>query len=209
MMNTNSDLVKYLTGTKAIHSESIKKAFLEVDRADFVPNESLMDAYGDFPLPIECGQTISQPRTVAFMLELLDVKPDFSVLDIGCGSGYTTALLSSLVGLQGFVLGVDLHPELIDFATRNLSRYLFPQAKIKCVRPLDTDFEGAPFDRILVSASAKELPKEYVQLLKTHGIMVIPIGEEIVKVTKTSSTEISLKHYPNFRFVPLITERQK
>jgi protein-L-isoaspartate(D-aspartate) O-methyltransferase len=130
-MKSNTTLINYLKNeSKSILTPAVEKAFLSVDRKDFVPIENKCEAYADYPISIGMGQTISQPTTVAFILELLHVKEGFSILDIGCGSGYTTVLLAMLTGEQGFVLGVDIYTELIDFANKNLSHYFFSQANI-------------------------------------------------------------------------------
>ena len=110
-MNTKEQLIRHLEETKVLQTLGIKKTFEKIDRVDFVNTNYKNEAYEDYPLPIGFGQTISQPTTVAFMLELIDLKPDHKVLDIGSGSGYTTALIAHLVP-NGEVLGLEIIPEL-------------------------------------------------------------------------------------------------
>lgn len=201
----NTQLVHHLLkNSKAIVSKNMEQAFLSIDRKDFVLPSRQAEAYLDIALPIGFGQTISQPTTVAFMLELLEIEKGHHVLDVGCGSGYTTALLSELVGPTGRVIGVDIIPELIQFAQKNLSKYFSPMTTVSFQDPKKTEFDEAPFDRILVSASAEELPYHYLEQLKINGIMVIPICEDIVKIKKIDQENIKFVKYPGFRFVPLI-----
>src|SRR3954468_5752475 len=133
--------------------DRVAEAFGAVARESFLPDHQRRSSSYDGPLPIGHGQTNSQPRTVESMLRLLDVKPGHKVLDVGCGSGWTTALLARLTGPTGRVLGVELEPELVEFGTENLDRMGTPWASIHEAHP---DVLGlpsaAPFHRILVSA---------------------------------------------------------
>ena len=160
-------------------------------------------AYKDYPLPIGYGQTISQPFTVTFMLELLAPQKGDKVLDVGSGSGWTTALLAVLVGEKGKVFGVEKIPELVEFGQENLAKYNFANAKIiQAGAELGLPSE-APFDRILVSAAADEIPKSLVSQLKTPGILVLPVKDTIIQIKKTATGEIFQRVFPGFAFVPL------
>src|SRR3989338_5684724 len=108
----------------------MNSVFEKIDRADFVSSEYQAEANENYPLPIGFGQTISQPFTVAFMLKLLSPQEGDKVLDVGCGSGWTTALLANLVGKTGKVFGVEIIPELVSFCRKNLAKYNFPNAEI-------------------------------------------------------------------------------
>jgi protein-L-isoaspartate(D-aspartate) O-methyltransferase len=156
------------------HSRVIA-ALDEVPRARFLPEDVRKRAALDEPLPIGHGATNSQPWTVQFMLELLRVPEGATVLDVGSGSGWTTTLLARLVGPKGSVLGVEVVPELVAFGQANLAGFDFPWARIE--QAASGGFgapASAPFDRILVSADARELPEELEQQLAVGGRMVVP-----------------------------------
>jgi protein-L-isoaspartate(D-aspartate) O-methyltransferase len=139
------------------------------------------------------------------MLEWLEVEPGDKVLDVGSGSGWTTALLSRLTGMRGRVIGVEKVPELAEFGRRNCDAM-----KIRNVTfyPAKKHIFGwppeAPYDKILVSATARSVPHDLVRQLKAGGKMVIPIGSNIVEVEKDISGHIELIEHNGFAFVPLI-----
>ena len=189
--------------TEVLKTKALEKAFLNIDRADFVGSDYEVEAYEDYPLPIGFGQTISQPTTVAFMLELLDVKLGDEVLDVGSGSGWTTALLSKLTGEEGSVLGWEVIPELVNLGQKNISKYKFHQTEIKKAGE-ETDSEQT-YDRILVSASAEELPEYLLEKLRPGGVMVLPIERSLFRISKDKEGEISEEEeFPGFVFVPLV-----
>jgi protein-L-isoaspartate(D-aspartate) O-methyltransferase len=197
-------LADRLKNQKILKTERIIDAFRKVDRSDFVLPEYREEAYGDYPLPIGSGQTISQPTTVAIMLEFLNPKKGSHILDLGSGSGWTTALLAYIVGPEGKVWGVEILPELVTFGQKNLSKYPFPWSKIVPAGKKLGLPNRAPFDRILASASAKNLPDELILQLKKGGIMVIPILDTLYKVHKLLDGEIKIQSLPGFSFVPLV-----
>lgn len=197
-------LVANLVSEGALRTREIIEAFLSVDRKDFIPPGYENEAYGDYPLPIGYGQTISQPTTVAFMLELLQPKKGEKILDVGSGSGWTTALLAKLVGPEGKVFGTEIIPPLTVFSQDNLAKYGFSWAKILQSGPGLGLPEEAPFDKILVSASAKNLPIELVGQLKVGGAMVIPIGYSVFRIVKKPDGKRETQEFPGFSFVPLI-----
>lgn len=202
-MYSNRELVDHLINTNALSSRHIIDAFLHVDRADFVAFAQSDDVYGDYPLQIGLGQTISQPSTVAMMLEMLEPKKGDKVLDIGSGSGWTTALLSYIVGEEGSVTGVERIDELVEFGNKNLKKYNFNNSKIIHAKN-KLGIEGEKFDRILVSAAADEFPMELAKQLNIGGKIVIPVVNYIYEVTKETNEELQvIKHY-GFIFVPLI-----
>jgi len=121
-MQNNKELIKHLIARNVLKTKAIIDAFQAVDRIDFVPLKYLDEAYGDYPLPIGYGQTISQPFTVAFMLELLQPQKGDKILDVGSGSGWTTALLAHIVQEEGSVRGIELIPELVAFGKKNLNK---------------------------------------------------------------------------------------
>lgn len=203
-MNREELLEHMKHNTKVLTSESLEKAFSEVDRADFVPEDYKIEAYEDYALPISSGQTISQPSTVAFMLELLGAEEGESVLEIGSGSGYTTALLSNMVGSEGNVLGLEVVPELAEIGRTNLRKYDSDNAEIELSDPRWSQIEHQIYDRILVNAASSELPNELVEKLRDGGTLVIPIGESLFKITKVNEQETEEEEFPGFAFVPLV-----
>ena len=207
-MSQNS-LTQELVKKAVLKTALIINAFKKTDRADFVLSDFKKEAYRDNPLPIGYNVTISQPTTVAFMLELLKPKKGDKILDIGSGSGWTTELLSQIVGKKGKVFGVEIIPELVEFGRKNLSKYnkknvFYKNAEIILSEKNILGFsEKAPFDKILVSAMAKKLPKELVNQLSISGILVIPIKNSIWRIDKISENEIKEKEFYGFNFVPL------
>lgn len=186
--------------------ERVNNAMNRVARADFLPDYVKHLAAHDGPLTIGENQTNSQPYTVAVMLRLLGVQPGHKVLDVGAGSGWTTALLAHLVGKSGRVLGVERHASLIERARPALELYNDGQAEIRlAARGVLGVPEEAPFDRILVSAEARRLPDALVEQLADGGVMVIPVAGKMVRVVRREG-EIETSTHGFFRFVPLVEE---
>lgn len=196
-------LIAQLKDRGALRTPRLIRCFESIDRKDFVPDGEKGAAYGDFPLPIGFGQTISQPYTVAFMLELLGAGEGDRVLDIGSGSGWTTAILACVVGAGGSVTGLERVEELVRFGNQNLAKYDLPQAEI-CPAGVELGMPGEQFDRILVSASAARFPKELIDQLAPGGVLVIPVEYSIFRVEKLEEGEVVYDEYPGFVFVPLI-----
>jgi protein-L-isoaspartate(D-aspartate) O-methyltransferase len=183
--------------------DPVAEAFASVPREGFLPRAERRSAGYDGPLPIGHGQTNSQPRTVEAMLRLLDVKPGQRVLDVGSGSGWTTALLAQLTGPSGRVLGVELEPDLVEFGTGNLDALDLPWASIHEARPGVLGLpDAAPYHRILVSAMAHGLPDELVAQLHTGGVMVIPVDGTMLRVSR-SMRGVGVTRHGSYRFVPL------
>jgi protein-L-isoaspartate(D-aspartate) O-methyltransferase len=198
-------LADYLKETGVVRTRLVYKAFVGVDRREFVPEEYRDMAYVDEALPIGHGQTISQPYTVAFMLELLKPQPGQKILDVGSGSGWTTALLAHVVGAKGAIFGVELVPELVEYGKRNLKKFSFPWATIQQAKPKAFGLpEHAPYDRILVSAAATEVPGELLKQLHAPGRLVIPIGSAIMLFDKDKNGNVQQQRHEGFVFVPLL-----
>ena len=205
MMQNMEQLIQSMIINQALKSPQIIEAFKKTDRKFFTPEEFSDHIYIDKPLPIGKNQTISQPSTVAFMLELLSPQKGDKILDIGSGSGWTTALLCQIVGEEGSVIGVERVDELVEKGQKNLSKLNLPK---QCRIQKAGERLGIPeerFDKILVSASAQEVPKELFEQLKIGGIAVVPVKNSIIKFKKISQTKVEATEYPGFVFVPLIT----
>jgi len=205
-MLSNDELVQYLINTQALRSENIIDAFRNIDRADFVYDRKVRDIYADYPLQIGYKQTISQPTTVAMMLEMLWAHKGHKVLDIGSGSGWTTALLSFIVGDRGCVTGVERVEELVKMGANNLKKYGFENSKIIQAKD-ELGLRGEKFDRILVSAAAHSFPKELALQLNPNGKLVIPVGNSIYEVRKKDDKELEVVEHYGFTFVPLIYQK--
>jgi protein-L-isoaspartate(D-aspartate) O-methyltransferase len=192
-----------------LETKRIIEAFRAIARADFMPDDIKYLAEQDLAFPIGYGQTISQPLTVAFMLEKLQPNARDKVLDIGSGSGWTTALLAHIVGERGKVIAIEIIPELKELGERNAAKYNFVKkgiAKFVCADGSKGFEEQAPYDRILVSASVEGavIPQEWKDQLKVGGRIVAPIESSIWVFEKTSKTEFEKQEYPDFVFVPLV-----
>ncbi|MBQ3949515.1 MAG: protein-L-isoaspartate(D-aspartate) O-methyltransferase [Bacteroidales bacterium] len=198
------EMVKKL-GEKGISDQRVLTAMSSVPRHLFL--ETMLDymAYEDRALPIKCGQTISQPSTVAFQSELLDASPEMKVLEVGTGSGYQTAVLCAM-GLK--VYTIERQKELYDITKPRLEKLHY---RPKCF--LGDGYKGlpeyGPFDRILVTCGAPEVPEELLSQLKVGGVMVVPVGneqQEMLRIVKMGEkpSDILQQRYGNCNFVPML-----
>ncbi|GAA1972697.1 fibrillarin-like rRNA methylase [Terrabacter lapilli] len=184
-------------------SDRVREALEAVPRAGFLPRGARSRALDDVPILIGHGQTSSQPSTVSDMLRLLDVRHGHRVLDIGSGSGWTTALLAYLTGPAGEVLGLELEPSLAQWGAANLADTRMPWATIREPVPgVLGDPEHAPWDRILVSAGAEVLPRTLVDQLTPDGVLVIPVQGRMTRVALEAGRPRTTEH-GTYRFVPL------
>jgi protein-L-isoaspartate(D-aspartate) O-methyltransferase len=184
--------------------DAVSAAFDAVPREEFLPAGYHDQASYDGPLSIGHGQTNSQPRTVASMLRLLRAGPGHRVLDVGAGSGWTTALLARLVGPTGVVVGVELVPDLAVWGEQNVRRTSGSWASIREARPGVLGVpEDAPYDRILVSAEARRIPPELLDQLGDPGRMVLPVAG-VMTVVDRDGGEDRVTEHGHYRFVPLL-----
>ena len=183
--------------------DAVKEAFRAQPRTGFLPGGQQRRAGYDGPIDIGRGQTNSQPRTVEAMLRLLEVRPGHRVLDVGSGSGWTTALLAHLTGPDGEVLGVEIEADLVGFGAANLAATAQPWATITRATPDVLGLpDSAPYDRILVSAEPQALPQELVDQLGDGGRMVIPVRGTMLLVTRDDD-RVEVTEHGGYRFVPL------
>ena len=209
-MNIHMDKSSLL---EVLKKEGIKDEILEVlksvKREKFVPREYRRRAYENIPLPIGNKATISQPYTVAFMLQELELKQGNKVLEIGTGSGYNAALISKLIGKKGKLYTMEIIPELAELAKKKLKKF-------RNVKVLQRDGsnglkEKAPFDRIIQTAASKSLQKALIRQLKINGIYLAPVGpssqsQKLIKVRKTKQ-KIIYQSLGDFIFVPLVKKK--
>jgi protein-L-isoaspartate(D-aspartate) O-methyltransferase len=183
--------------------DRVRAVFDAVPRRRFLPGAQKLYAGVDQALMIGHGQTNSQPSTVRDMLRLLDVTEGAKVLDVGSGSGWTTALLAELVGPDGSVTAVERVPELVETGRANLGdRY--PWASVHQAEPGVLGWPAlAPYDRVLVSAEATTLPLSLVDQLVVDGVMVVPVRGVMLLVRRTEA-EPYVERHGHYAFVPLI-----
>ncbi len=189
-------------------SKEIIEAFSNVERETFISSEFEKNAYEDEALPIGQGQTISQPYTIAVMLSELNLKKGQKVLEVGSGSGYVLALISEIVGSKGKVFGLEIIKELAEKSKKTLIEYKNVEVHNKSgSKGLPSK---SPFDRILISASCREIPEELLNQLKEGGILVAPRGprfeQNIVVIQKKKGKFITKSEIPGFIFVPFVEE---
>lgn len=186
--------------------EALTRAFAQSPREGFLPRTERAFAGLDRPLPIGHGQTNSQPTTVRHMLGHLDVRPGHHVLDVGCGSGWTTALLTDLVAPDGEVVGVEIVPELVAFGRSNLERAGVRRARIEPADPRVLGWPaGAPYDRILVSAETHDVPDALVGQLAEDGVLVVPVNGRLAVVRRSGPhAEPQVRLLGHYAFVPLL-----
>jgi protein-L-isoaspartate(D-aspartate) O-methyltransferase len=198
-----------LIESRGISDSATLAAMRAVPRHEFVPERERRRAYGDHPLPIGLGQTISQPYIVAYMTELLDPTPDMRVLEVGTGSGYQAAVLAA-TGCD--VYTVEIFEELATAARRRLDRLGYDVN----ARHADGHYgwpEAEPFDAVIVTAAAGFIPPELVRQLKPGGRMIIPVGsvygiQHLILVTKDPEGHVRTRNLIPVRFVPMLRGRR-
>jgi protein-L-isoaspartate(D-aspartate) O-methyltransferase len=191
---------------KPCMGERLRRALLKVPRHHFVPRELVMAAYQDGPLPIGFDKTISQPFIAALMLDLLDVGPDDDVLEVGTGYGYQAAILAELAR---HVWSVDVVEEFVEMAQARMEALGYANVTLRAGDGSRGWPDASPFDRILVTAAAKEIPEELLRQLETGGRLVLPLGEQDVQqitlVEKRDDGEVVSRAIMPARFTSLET----
>jgi len=213
-MPIKENLIHQIIDSGYLKSPRIIEAFLAIDRKDFVVLEYQNETYSNIPLPIGFGQTISQPLTVAFILELLQPQAGEKILDIGSGSGWTTALLAYIVSQKskkGKVIAIERIPELKEFGEKNVAKYNFINKGVVefiCADGSKGHEKEAPYDKILCSATVSEVPKDWLKQLKKGGRIVTPFNGEVQLWIKKAENEFDIKRFQGFTFVPLIIDKE-
>ncbi|CAN5609852.1 protein-L-isoaspartate(D-aspartate) O-methyltransferase [soil metagenome] len=196
--------------TKGINSSSLLEAIGRIPRHLFMDNAFLEYAYQDKAFPIDCGQTISQPYTVAYQTQLLDPQKSEKVLEIGTGSGYQSSVLAEM-GAKVFT--IERHRPLHDVTKKRFESLNYTSIKTF----FGDGFKGlpafAPFDKILVTCGAPSIPQALIDQLKIGGVMVIPVGsleeQTMTTLIKKSASETEIFELDKFRFVPMIGEKAR
>lgn len=193
---------------RGITEPEILDAFRAVPREAFVGENYAHLAYGDYPLPIEADQTISQPYIVALMIQAAEIKPGDTVLEVGSGSGYAAAVISEIAAK---VVGIERQHQLVKVARERLRRLGHQNVAIVEGDGTKGHAEHAPYDAILAAASGSHVPQSLIDQLAPAGRLVMPVGEpgwiqKLVKVTKRADGSLQQSDLGEVRFVPLIGE---
>lgn len=203
------ELVESLKRRGYLETPRIIQAFEKVPREKFIPSKVKKDAYADHPLSIGKNQTISAPSMIAIMLEVLDLKPGQKILEIGTGSGYNAALLAEITGTEGKVYTIERLENLAKTAQKNLEDTGYENIEILIKDGTKGHEKEAPWDRILVTACAPEIPDPLIEQLKTGGKTAAPVGERymsqtLLKIEKTTENKRKTTKHGKCAFVPLI-----
>ena len=199
-------MVREQIASRGIKNADVLKAMRAVPRHLFVPPGVRSQAYEDRPVPIGYGQTISQPYIVAYMSDVLEVRPDHRVLEIGTGSGYQAAILSTLARE---VYSIEIVPQLAKSSAETLNKLGYKNVTVHGGDGYKGWPEKAPFDRILLTAAPPEVPSALIEQLKPDGILLAPVGkspldQEIVRVSKAADGKITRRALLPVRFVPMV-----
>ncbi|MCL6729091.1 protein-L-isoaspartate(D-aspartate) O-methyltransferase [Sphingomonas hankyongi] len=194
--------------SRGITEPHILEAFRAVPREEFVSAERRHLAYGDHPLPIEAGQTISQPYIVALMIQAAGIAPGDKVLEVGAGSGYAAAIIGRIASR---VIGIERHPQLVRIARERIKQLRYDNVEIVAGDGTRGWPKEAPYDAILAAASGSHVPKTLIQQLAPEGVIVMPVGDPrwtqtLVKVRKRTDGTLEQSDLGGVRFVPLVGE---
>ncbi|MBI3588380.1 protein-L-isoaspartate(D-aspartate) O-methyltransferase [Candidatus Micrarchaeota archaeon] len=208
-MKSNGALVSFLKARGLIKSRRVRRAFEATDRRHFVPDEHKGQAYEDAPQPIGEGQTISAPHMVAIMTEELKLGKGHRVLEVGSGSGYQAGVIANAIGPGGKVFSIERHAGLCGIAKANCRKAGVRNAFFHHGDGKLGFRANAPYDRIIVTAAAKEIPPALIEQLKEGSTLVMPLGEQpqmatLVAIEKKKGGQLEMKELLGVRFVPLV-----
>lgn len=206
-LEDNDTMIRTQIEARGVRNTRVLAAMREVDRAQFVPAKWQRDAYADCALPIEHGQTISQPYIVGLMTELLDPQPDDRVLEVGCGTGYQAAVLAKLARE---VWSLEIVPQLADTARQRLATMGFTNIHVIQGNAWEGLPAQAPFEGIIVTAAPEGLPGVLLEQLQPGGRLVVPVGlfeQQLLLVTKDEKGSIREEPAGAVRFVPMVHGR--
>jgi protein-L-isoaspartate(D-aspartate) O-methyltransferase len=194
---------------RGITEQAILDAFLGVPREAFIGEDHAHQAYGDHPLPIEAGQTISQPYIVALTIQAAELRPGDKVLEVGAGSGYAAAVISRIAAR---VVAIERQHDLVEIARERMRRLGYDNVEIVEGDGSKGCADQAPFDAIVAAASGSHVPKAFIEQLCDGGRIVMPVGDpgwvqELVKVKKLPGGKLIQENLGGVRFVPLIGEQ--
>lgn len=203
----NKALINYLKGAGFLKTEKIISAFENIPRHLFVSVDKAEYAYEDIALQTIGNSTISQPSTVAYMLEKLQPKEGERVLELGTGSGWEACLLAYCVGSKGLVVTIEIEKDVAEFAKHNIAKMQFRNI-IKVHGDGSVGYpDEAPYDKIIYTAAAPDVPKQMIMQLKNGGRLVAPVGTQFMQtlkiIDKVSEKRLEEKEDAQFQFVPL------
>lgn len=206
------EMIQTQLRSRGIRSPRVLEAMGRVPRHRFVPDPFQVDAYGDHPLPIGHGQTISQPFIVAYMTELIEPQPSDRVLEVGAGSGYQAAVLAELAGE---VYSVEIVPELAERATRTLTELGYTNVHIRQGDGYVGWPEAAPFQKIILTAAPPDVPQALIDQLADGGVLIAPVGPadgiQVMTIVRKTGEGVVTEQTIGVRFVPMVpgdTERR-
>ena len=205
-MPSKQALIDYWISSEVIKDKRVIDAFKKIPREKFINKEHLDEAYGDYPLSIGEGQTISQPTTVAIMTQALELKEGDKVLEVGAGSGYQAAIIANIVGEKGRVISTEIIEELVKFAQENIKKLKLNNVRIVHCDGSKGYEKEAPYDKIIVTAACPSIPKPLINQLKENGIIIAPVGnllEQVMVKARKKGDKLIEENLGYFMFVPL------
>ncbi|MBI2655198.1 protein-L-isoaspartate O-methyltransferase [Candidatus Woesearchaeota archaeon] len=205
-MPSKEQLMEHWVSSGIIKDKKVIEAFKKVPRELFVAEERKEEAYGDYPLPIGEGQTISQPTTVMIMTQALELKKGDKVLEVGSGSGYQAAIIADIIGNKGKLISTEIVNNLAELAKENIKKLKLKNAEIIKHDGSKGYAKEAPYDKIIITAACPKIPNPLIKQLKEGGVIVAPVGnmnEQVMIKGKKIDGKIIEENLGEFMFVPL------